>query len=279
MSSMTKLERAFRPFTIPNLTNLLAMGMGIVYAIGFAVPMLSDALRLEPAGVLQGEVWRLLTFPTVIDVQHGGFSFIFAFFAIYIFYLTGNVLERHWGHVRFNLYIFCFVFFTILLTMIPPHFGLISQAGMAPLYYNNSMLVFMVFLGFTMVMPDMEFLIFFILPVKVKYIAWITSALALFSMLLSPLWAGRPILVAFATFLAFFGREVYVNIRYGRRRIRERIEMARQEAVPAAQSAFHTCAECGKTDVTHSEEDFRYCPDCDGQLAYCSEHIFNHEHR
>lgn len=278
MASMNKVERALRPFTIPNLTSLLAICMGVVYVVGFAVPQLAEALVLSPLAVWEGQIWRLLTWIAVIPVGHNGFQAIFAFFAIYIFYLTGNVLERHWGHVRYNLYLFIFWAGTIALAMIPPYVVAV-EGGYMPVWFDSRYFAMLVFFGFTMVLPDMEFLIFFILPVKVKYLAWISAALAAFTMLLNPLGDGRAIFMAFGTFLLFFGREVYVNVRYGKRKIVQRVEVARQNAVPQAQTAFHTCAVCGKTDISDPQEDFRYCPDCEGQAAYCSEHIFDHEHR
>ena len=276
MPALSPFERAIRPFTIPNLTQVLTYAMAIVYVIGFAVPQLDVALTLVPQAVWAGEVWRLLTFITVTGIGHQGLSVVFAFFAIYIFYLTGSTVENQWGSVRFNLYIFCVTFLTMIFAMIPPFF---DSGYMTPVFFQNVFIVWTVFLAFAVMVPNMEFLLFFVLPVKVKYLAWFSGAINFYYLIAPSTNYGlrRAILAAFITFGVFFGKEIYVTMRYGRRKLQQRVRVMREEAAEAA--PFHTCAECGITNLTHPEEDFRYCPECEGQLAYCSKHIFNHEHR
>ena len=41
----------------------------------------------------------------------------------------------------------------------------------------------------------------------------------------------------------------------------------------------HRCCECKKTEKDDENLEFRYCSKCNGSYEYCSEHIFNHEHR
>jgi hypothetical protein len=75
------------------------------------------------------------------------------------------------------------------------------------------------------------------------------------------------VLASVSNFLLFFGGDIVARIRSGRRR------MEHQSRVAAARSAEreprHTCAVCGKNDVTHPMEDFRYGDD---DRCYCSEH-------
>ena len=102
MNWLNKLERKIGRFAIPNLM-LWLIG---AYTIGFMLTQISPGIilnmMLSPYHILQGQVWRLVTWifmPTsssIIDLL---------FFAL-LYCQLGAALERNWGTFRFNVYIF-----------------------------------------------------------------------------------------------------------------------------------------------------------------------------
>ena len=133
-----------------------------------------------------------------------------------------------------------------------------------------------VFLAFAYLNPDFTLMIFFILPVKIKWLAllqWLGYAY----LVVVGSWSARLlVLAATGNFLLFFAGDIVERIRTGRRR------MAHQARVFAGRrdehESRHRCRICGKTDRSHPQLDFRYCSKCAGNQCYCPEHIFNHEH-
>jgi hypothetical protein len=271
MRFLRRLEQNLGRFAVPQVTIAIIAVQVLAYALIVSQPnpqkelAVLDRLLLYADKVLEGEVWRLATFvavPPVIGKSMLGP--IWAFLAWYVFYLLGTTLEQYWGAFRYNLYLLVGYVATVAAAFLTPHVPATN------FYYLES-----VFLAFAFLFPDFQFLLFFILPVKVKWlalIAWVQYGL-LFAF---GGFAERVmILAAIANFLLFFWREILDRVQTGRRR------MARQAAhiVSAKEPAFrHRCAVCGITEKTNPDEDFRYCSKCGGQLAYCSQHLRNHEH-
>jgi hypothetical protein len=133
-----------------------------------------------------------------------------------------------------------------------------------------------VFLAFAWLNPDFELALFFILPIKIKWLALFT-ALGYVVRLALGTWSTRALILAsVANVLLFFGREMIETIRYRRRTMAVTARRTVEERRPA--EPRHRCHICGKTDLTNPEMDFRYCSKCAGDQCYCPEHIFNHEH-
>ena len=84
---------------------------------------------------------------------------------------------------------------------------------------------------------------------------------------------GLLVIASLGNFFLFFGRDIWWKMRTGKKRMAEQAR-----TLTGTREAFHRCASCGKTDVTHPDMDFRYCPECGG-LGYCREHINDHEHK
>jgi hypothetical protein len=266
MPLMDKLERRLGRFVIPNLTLWLVVGQ--VFVLLSALLRLLD-LRyfvLLPELVRGGEWWRVVTFafmPPALPAQPVGYVFIA--FTWYIFYLMGSALEGFWGEFRFNLFLFTGWVLTVAAAFLTP------LAPTTNLFIGGS-----VFLAFARLNPDFELAIFFILPVKIKWLAlfaWLGTAYGL----VAGSWPLRlQLLASVANFLLFFGRDIVQDMRHRKRsmvRVTRRIATAKDEP-----EARHRCHTCGKTNVTDPQMDFRYCSKCAGDLCYCSEHIFNHEH-
>jgi hypothetical protein len=266
MSLLTKLERFLGRFAIPNLTLYLVMGQVLVWGLAVLTGFNVEHIALLPAAVFAGEAWRLVTF---LFLPPGGGTGVFAVlmiaFAWYIFYLMGAALEHYWGAFRYNAFIGFGWLFTAAVAFLTPG-----------AYASNLFLAGSVFLAFAWLNPDFELLIFFILPVKIKWLALLQWLYYGYVMVVGD-WSDRlMVLAATGNFLLFFSGEIVGRMRSGRRRMEYKTRAA--AAQPEVGAARHRCRVCGKTELTHPQLDFRYCSKCAGNQCYCSEHIFSHEH-
>jgi hypothetical protein len=258
MSVLDKLEKKLRRYEVPNVTLYLIAGQALFYIFALSGRFMLDRVVLIPDYVISGEWWRLITFLFIPPSS----SPIFIFFAWYMFYLMGSALEGHWGAFRYNLYLLVGYVVTVAVTFLFP-------SSIA----TNVFIAGSVFLAFAFLYPEFQIYIFFILPVKIKWLALLTWIGYAYKLILGT-WIERMLVLAsISNFLLFFGRDIYWRIKTGRRRM---TEQARQFS--GVKEAFHTCAVCGITDISHPRMEFRYCSDCNG-LGYCKDHIFNHEHK
>lgn len=162
MNWFAKLEKKYSKYAIKNLM----MYIIILYALGFVVNLfysgVYDAyLALDFEYIFKGQVWRLFTF----IIQPPSDSIIFVIFALYFYYLVGNVLEQIWGSFKFNVYFFSGVLLNILASLII--FLVWGLSFKLSTHYINLAL----FMAFALEQPDMQVLLFFILPIKIKWLA------------------------------------------------------------------------------------------------------------
>jgi hypothetical protein len=261
MSLLDKLERALGRFAIPNLSLYLVIGQVFVLLAYLAGRINLTGFLLVPALVTQGEWWRVFSF-LLLPPPPGMFGYIFVAFAWYIFYLMGNALEHSWGTFRFNLFLLLGAALTVAAAFVTPRYAA-----------TNAFIAGSVFLAFAYLNPDFELSLFFILPVKIKWLAIITWALNLVQFVRGDLGLRLQIAAPVVTFLVFFGPDLLLRLRSGRRQAERRAERAAEEV-----RARHVCHVCGRTDRTNPEMDFRYCSKCAGDQCYCPEHIQNHAH-
>ena len=161
---LDKLERKFRKFSIPNLMNLILVGMAVVFLSDIFLSVqygttLSSYLYFSRSAIFHGEVWRILSF-LFIPINS---SPIWILFSMYFYWLIGSGLEREWGSFRFNVFYLCGAIGTIL-------------SGLITGYVGNTYLNFSLFLAFALLYPDFQVMLFFILPVKMKWLAWLDVA-------------------------------------------------------------------------------------------------------
>jgi hypothetical protein len=257
MNWINRLERTFGKFAITNLTVYLIAGQVLFFLFEVSGRFILGRVVLIPDLVLAGEWWRLVTFLFIPPLTNP----IFAFFAWYMFYLMGSALEGHWGAFRYNLFLLVGYLVTVAVSFLFPH------AAATNIFIGGS-----VFLAFATLYPEFQIYIFFVLPVKIKWLAvltWIGYAYKI----LTGFWSTRLLVLAsISNYLIFFGRDIYWKMKSGNRRM---VSAARD--LNGKQQPFHTCAVCGITDVSNPNMEFRYCPECGG-LGYCMDHIFKHEH-
>lgn len=198
MKLLDKMERKFGKIAIPNLSVLIIVGMFVVYAVNMIFPErgIMNMLTLDMSAALQGEFWRFISFIFLPPDS----SVIFIVFALYFYYLAGSSLESQWGSYRFNVYYFIGIIGTIIAAVITG-FG------------HNMYLNLSLFLAFAVLFPDYEILLFFFIPIKVKYLA-ILDGIFLAIMLVLGSWSVKAAIIAsLINFILFFGPDFIRSIR------------------------------------------------------------------
>ncbi len=286
---LDKLEKKFGKYAINNLIIYLLGGYAIGYLLYFGqrftgVPYL-QFITLEPAKIMQGQVWRLFTW-VLIPPQD---SIIWALFMFLLYYSLGTTLERAWGAFRFNVYIFG----GMLLTIIGAFLTYFIYGGALPIgvigmmtstYYIN----LSIFLAFSVCFPDMQVLLYFIIPIKMKWMSIFYLVIIGYSVIkyisVGALYQAVPIIASLLNFLIFFLMTRNRNNRFNPKDMRRRAEFKRAATPPPTQYrdgtpiARHKCAVCGRTEITNPELEFRFCSKCNGNYEYCSDHLFTHTH-
>lgn len=268
---------------IPNLMLYLCLGAGLVYLMSEITgnSMLYYYLYFDRDLILQGQVWRLLSYPLTYNAG----NILMTLVGLLCYYALGKAMENIWGTLKFNLFYLSGVVMMDIYCMI---FG-----GYASVFYLNLSL----FLAYATMYPQAQFLLFFIIPVK----AWI---LALFDLVLVLIGLFQNVfpynlfsVISLANYFLFFGKDVLnvipVSWRANARRLFRKIKggKAKSKTIPfpdagsfEASSAkpqapyTHRCTVCGRTDVSNPELEFRYCSRCNGFYCYCQDHINNHSH-
>mgnify|MGYP000862497088 CR=1 FL=1 len=213
MRFLDKLERKFGRYAVKNLMTYIVIGNLAVFILEYLMPSLniSYKLALIPYYISKGQLWRLVTY-IFIPPQS---SIIFIFFALYFYYIIGNTLESLWGSFRLNVY--------YLVGMIGT-----TIAGYLTGYSDSTHLNLSLFLAFAYLFPDHEILLFFILPVKIKYIAWLNWAFIAFRVIFGSLGQKIVAIVSVLNFLLFFGQDIIRTIKNKRAVYRNRKNFYRQ---------------------------------------------------
>jgi hypothetical protein len=259
MILLNRLEKKFGRYALPNVTIYLIAGQSLFYVLILTGKIDLSRIWLSAELLMGGEWWRLATFL----FNPPGCGPLCALLGWYLFYLMGTALEELWGDFRYNLFILTGFILAVAVSFIIP------QYPMSNLFIGGS-----VFLAFAFLFPDFQLLLFFILPVRIKWLALLTW-IGYGYLLLFGGWSARLLVFAsIGNFLLFFARDIFITLKYGKRQlVKKSARFARRETGP-----FHSCTVCGITDKTHPRMDFRYCTECKGQQCYCSEHINTHEH-
>lgn len=299
---MNKFEKRFGRYAIQNLTLILILCYIVGYLIQFMAPQLYGYITLDPMRILQGEVWRLVSW---LLIPPSGFD-LFTLIMLYFYYSIGNLMERTLGTYRYNVYIIGGILLTILASfacvglcyICPQVFGpevagvLDSVAaesrgealtrlvqGMSYLYsasYSTYYINISIFLAFAVCYPDMQVLLMFVIPVKVKWMGVLDLILLGYSLLTGNVFSKFAVGAALLNFLIFYlGMKNIARMRPRevKRRAQFRHEVRQSQAITR-----HKCAICGRTEQTDENMEFRFCSKCNGNYEYCQEHLFTHEH-
>jgi hypothetical protein len=275
MSWIDRLDARFGRFAVPHVTEFLILGQVLAFMANSSpaeeggTPLL-ESIRFAPDKVLQGEWWRLITF--VFDPPLS--IVIFAFFFWYLFYLMGTTLEAQWGTFRYNVFLLLGYVASVVMAFVAWF-----AAGVPGEWANNGFLYGTVFLAFARLYPDFTLSIFFVLPVKIRWLAlfqWIIYGVTMVSP--AATWLERSMVVAAVfNYLVFFGGDILRDMRHGHRRMQFQAKSLQGRGVKR-RTMQHECHVCGLSSKDSPKTAFRYCSECGGDLCYCPEHLANHEH-
>lgn len=267
MPLLKRLEARMRRWAIPNLTGLIVAGQVLLFVVqmarnqGGGVDAFAG-VRLDPALVLHGEVWRLVTFAFVPFSM----NIINAFFGWMMFYFFGSALENQWGTVRYNTFLLIGVVANIAAAFVAWAVGSFAVA-------SNYFLYTTVFLAFAQLFPGFIINLFFILPIQIRWLALLTWIGLAYGLVVGD-WMNQLLIVAsILNYLVFFGPAHWREVKQGQRR--RSFEALVQKST---RSAVHVCRVCGLDSDASPKTAFRYCSKCAGQCCYCPEHIQSHEH-
>ncbi|MCI5640837.1 MAG: rhomboid family intramembrane serine protease [Lachnospiraceae bacterium] len=303
---LNKMERKFGRYAIPDLTRYV---VGL-YCLGAVIGMLNQMgvisvniyynwLCLDMDAVFHGQVWRLFTYLLEPYGFYSGMGFLvsvlFLVIQVSLFFTFGRSLEQAWGTFRYNLYFFSGYVLNIIAALVlylcPMHISLYNS-GFQYIYWT-------MFLAFATIQPDMQLLLYFVIPIKVKWLA-ILDAIYLSYQTLSSLVTGikylridnavahqygwmyisnaAAIVIAMANFLIFFfATRNYRRISPREQRRKRKFRKSMKQATET-RGVRHRCAVCGRTQEEFPNLEFRYCSKCQGNYEYCSDHLFTHEH-
>lgn len=286
---------------IPNLMLFIVIGCAIVSAMSLmGYPQIYDLLCFDRNAILGGQVWRLITY--VFTMSSSGI--FLTLLLLYCYYSLGRIMEMSWGTFRFNLYYFTGI---ILMDVFAMAFGGIEILDAEKqisynfsYFYSGNMTSFLhlsLLLCFATQNPDNRFVVFFVIPIR----AWILALIYIGVTLFQVINMSIPVmmfphnlfpLIALANYFLFFGRDV-VNVlppklryklQYRKPKVQKQtkqtgtIPFTKEASKKSRENYSHRCTVCGRTDVSNSELEFRYCSRCNGYFCYCQEHISNHTH-
>ena len=261
-------------FGIPNLMLYIVIGQVAVFVLDFLFRGMLTAywLPFSRTAILHGQVWRLVSF---IFLPSGGDNPFYLLLSCYFYYWIGRMLEREWGTAKFTLFYLSGVVLSILSGML---------LGFANIYYIN----LSIFLVIATLYGEMQVLLFFIIPIKMKWMAILDVVLILVDVVgyaREGIWilALMP-LASFVNYFIFTWPFWAAKLGVVRRRADPKVVNFRRAQKQAQKQARatggyrHKCAVCGITDADDPNMEFRYCSKCDGYYCYCMKHINNHVH-
>jgi len=194
-----RLERRLgRNFGVPNLMMYVSATMLGVYALQLLImPGLFNLMFFSRSLIFAGEIWRIFTFALIPPLSGQP---LWVLLSLFVAYRIGTSLEYAWGQTRFTLYVLLGILGAVIA-------GFVSEVG------SNTYVFLSFILAFCYLHPNATFLLFFILPVKARYIAifnWVLYAWAFYQGNFSQRVA---IVFSLINFFIFFGPDIWRTVR------------------------------------------------------------------
>ena len=195
----------------------------------------------------------------------------------------GTALERTWGSFRYNVYFFSGLLFTVLAVFglyAFYYFGYGVEVALSTVsLVSTNYITMSIFLAFAAIYPDMEVLLYFILPIKMKWMALVYVVMAAYYFVRGGIGTRVAIGASLLNFIIFFLSSRNMR-RFGPGERARKAKFKRQSAphMKYANGAKHRCAVCGRTELDDPCLEFRFCSKCNGNYEYCQDHLFTHEH-
>jgi hypothetical protein len=261
---LAKLERKYGKYSIGGMTYYLLGLMGLVLVANLASPGLASRLDLVPERILNGEFHRLFTWV----VLPPGLEPLWGLLGMYFVHMVGTNLEAQWGSFKYEVYWATGIVITVAIAM---------AVGIDT---SNSYLLMSLFLAFATLFPDYQILLFFFIPLKVKWLAILDGLMLLVLIGWLPGFQKLFPVASVANYLLYFGPELWALLRGFSKRARhqQRSQAFRRDAGEEKVST-RKCTRCGITDVTDPKAEFRVCicEKCGGKpTEFCLAHARDH---
>jgi len=293
----SNFERKYGKYAIKNLSVYLIVAYIIGYMLQIISPEISEFLAFNPYWIFRGQVWRIFTWILMPPEQLS----IFTIIMLLLYYQLGQGLERAWGTYRYNVFIFSGFIFTILGALVlygilmgvvyygisdyTYYFGAVFGSCVSTYYVNMS-----IFLAFAATYPEEQLLLYFIIPIKIKWMGYLYGAFLLVDIFdafknnttVVAIVITVLIVVSLLNFLIYWLRtrnKSRFNPKQVKRRHEYRQSVRQARPVKHENGALHKCYICGRTELDDPNLTFRYCSKCSGNKEYCQDHLFTHEHK
>ena len=285
---MSNFERKFGKYAIRNLTIILIGCYAIGYIMAYVNWDFLNFLTLDVHKILmKGQVWRVISWILVPPESFDIFTLIMLFF----YYSIGTTMERTMGTYKYNVFIFrgilltvvgaflcyglCQLIYGVILKDVDPGYVQMlfeSTAYLFSTYYINMS----IFLAFAIVYPEMQVLLMFVIPIKVKWLGILDLVLLGYSFVVGDIFTKFAIGAALVNVAIFFFTVRSLS-HLRPKQIKRRVEF-HQKVQKAQGLTKHKCAICGQTEQDDPSLEFRFCSKCNGNYEYCSKHLYSHEH-
>ena len=300
------LERRFGRYAIHNLTLYII----VLYVVGYILSLTGNSfshtnplefIQLNPYEIIHGQIWRIITWIIIPPSSLGIFTVIMLFF----YYSLGRTLEASMGAFRYNLYIISGMLFTLIAAFIlyflrsflwvaNDEFAqmayVLGEDKFAGLWIGSSVstyyVVLSIFLAFATLYPEMKVYLYFIIPIKIKWMAWLNVAFLLYDFFKGNLVTKVLIVASLLNFVMFFlsvrnlkhitPKEIHRKAEF-RRQVYS-ANQAHDNKTADGRISKHKCAICGRTELDDPNLEFRFCSKCNGNYEYCNDHLFTHKH-
>lgn len=305
---MSDFERKYGRYAVRDLSLKLIILYLVGYAVYFISPQILYYMTLNPYAIVQGQIWRLVSW---IMIPPSVSNIFFIAIMLFFYYSIGTSLERVWGTWRYNVFIFTGILLTVASAFVWMGFSYLTGAvagigaqnyfGYYSLAFSTYYINMGIFFAYALTFPDAVVLMFFIIPMKVKWLGLLDVAYLAYEFFISPAATRFAILATFLNigllYLRFKGpvrmhsgfhrggmQRIFGNgnptgagSRTGAGKAPGTYNGNRRQTQNAGR-VVHRCAICGRTQEDAPDLEFRYCSKCEGGQEYCQDHLFTHVH-
>lgn len=256
-----RMEQKFEHWGIPRLVRILAIFKLVTWVLLMGNPSFLEVLLFDLGKIYQGEVWRLASF---LILPNSGDSLLIII-EIFFLFMIGDCLEQAWGPFGVTLYIFGSALMGIAVCV------LLSFTVKYPILTNMAIYASLV-MAAGCLYPDIIIQLFLIIPVKLKYIGMIAGFGVLLRVfgsannLTTFIGIGLPILACLIPFALVFVPRLMKGLQRQSKATTRRSRFERSKL--PENEAFHKCDQCGATEVSHADREFRIT---DAGQEWCSE--------
>lgn len=257
----SRFSRLADVIAVPGLIRYVALFNALVFILHLLAPGYASVLDLDPSLVLRGEVWRLVTWIFIPETMSPFWIFFALLFLIYL----GDGLEEAVGPSKLTLFYASGVILCTLSAFLSWTFF-----GGVPLARANTFLNLSLLLAFASVYPDFKVLVFFVLPMRIVWLAGISAVLMIVSAIGQPIVVAATLGAAFLNWFLFFGRELIPFRKGALRGFPTRAGSTQSERNGGFSEPLHRCVVCSRTEASHPDLDFRVSSSGED---YCLEHL------